>query len=468
MNKRLNRRNSSTLLLLGAWFSLLLLACNIVGPPQPPPTLVPRATSTPPPTIGYSTLAPNELPPGVTPVAPIPAPPDLTIVNLMNQVDADRLFVSIDTLVNMRTRRVNSSGAPDQGIDAASNYILNQFNVIREQSFQNSFSVATQEFPVNFEGTSSTGKNIIGVLSGTEVGGGVYILAAHYDSISYNFNDSAAFAPGANDNGSGIAALIEIARIMSQRPHRATIMFVALSAEEANRAGSIAFVEGYLRANPQIDVKGMINMDIIGSSTGADGSVNDREIRLYSAEPNESRSRQLARSLNLIAEYHALDLNIIVQETVDREGRYGDHMSFSDAGYPAVRFIEALEDFTRQHSDRDTIDDIQAGYLRSATQTILTGMTALADGPPPPENIVLRPAENGQRTLVWERAPGATGYIVALRRPDGLIFSDYFPMSDISVTWDGFVASRYTSLAIASVDQNGLIGPMSFEFEIAS
>ncbi len=468
MNKRLFRRKSSTLPWIGAWLLLVLLACNLISPPAPPPTLVPRATFTPPPTIGYSTLAPNELPPGVTPVAPVPVPSDLTIVNLLNQVDADRLFVHIDSLVNMRTRRVNSGGAPGQGIDAAANYVINQFNSIREQSYQNTFSVATQEFPINFDGTQSTGKNIIGVLSGSEVGGGVYILAAHYDSISYNFTDSAAYAPGANDNGSGIAALIEIARIMSRRPHRATIMFVALSAEEINRVGSLAFVDGYLRANPQIDVKGMINMDIIGSSTGADGAVNDREIRLYSAEPNESRSRQLARALNLIAEYHALDLNIIVQETVDREGRYGDHMSFSDAGYPAVRFIEALEDPTRQHSDRDTIDYIRASYLQSATQAILACLTALADGPPPPENIALRPAENGQRTLAWERAPGATGYIVALRRPDGLIFSDYFPMTDISVTWDGFVASRYTSLAIASVDDNGLIGPLSFEFQITS
>ena len=469
VNTRTNRRSTSTLLLISAWFLLVLLACNIVGQPDVPPSLVPRATNTPPPTIGYSTLAPNELPPGVTPVAPIPAPPDMTIVNLMNQVDADRLFVHIDTLVNMRTRRVNSGGgASGQGIDAAAAYIQNQFNTIRDQSFQNSFSVGTQEFPINWDGTQSTGKNIIGFLQGTDLGAGVYIIAAHYDSISYNFTDSAAFAPCANDNGSGIAALIEIARIMSQRRHRATILFVALSAEEINRVGSIAFVEGYLRANPQIDVKGMLNMDIIGSSTGPEGAVNDREIRLYSAGSNDSRSRQLARALNLIGEYHALNLNIIVQDAVDREGRYSDHISFSDAGYPAVRFVEALEDATRQHSDRDTIDAIKVGYLQSATQTILIALTALADGLPPPQNIQLRPAANNERTLVWEQVPGAQGYVVALRRPDGLIFSDYFVTTEYSSTWDGFVASRYISLAIATVDENGLIGPLSFEFQITS
>jgi hypothetical protein len=256
---------------------------------------------------------------------------------------------------------------------------------------------------------------------------------------------------------------------MSQRRHRATIMFVAFSAEEIDRIGSEAFVEDYLRAEgSSFDVTAMLNMDIIGSSTGTDGGVNDKEVRLYSAEPNESRSRQLARALNLIGVRLYPEMKIIVQDTVDREGRYSDHISFSDAGYPAVRFIESLEDFSRQHSDRDTIDDIQAGYLVNATKTILACVTALADGPPPPGNISLRAAANNQRTLVWERVPGALGYIVALRRPESLIFNDYFPLSDISVTWDGFVASSYASLAIASVDENGLIGPLSPEFAITS
>src|SRR5262249_54010469 len=135
---------------------------------------------------------------------------------------------------------------------------------------------------------------------------------------------------------------------------------------------------------------------------------------------------------------------------------------------PAVRFIEALEDFSRQHSDRDTIDDVQPAYLVRATQTILTCMMALADGPPAPQNIQLREAGGGNRTLVWEKVPGAASYIVALRRPDGLIYSDYFETTEFSSTWDGYVASKYVSLAIAAVDANGLMGPLSAEFGIAS
>jgi hypothetical protein len=232
------------------------------------------------------------------------------------------------------------------------------------------------------------------------------------------------------------------------------------------RQGSIAFVEWLQERNTTIDA--MLNMDIIGSSTGPDGDINDREIRLYSAGSNDSRSRQLARVLNLIAVREVSDMKIVVQDAEDRVNRYSDHMSFSNAGYPAVRFIEALEDASRQHSDRDTIDDIQATYLVRATKTILACMTSLADGPAKPENISLRENGNGTRTLVWDRSPGSMRYVVALRAPEGLIFRDYFETGDNTVTWEGFYASRYISLAIASVDENGLMGPMSFEYAIAS
>ena len=461
----MNRRSPVAFTLLFLWFLLVLLACTLTNAPEP--TLVPRATSTPPPTIGYSTLAPDQYPQQATQLAPVPAQPNTNLMGLTQQVDADRMFVNIDALVGMRTRRVNSSGAgTGQGIDAAAAYVLDQFNQIHNSSYQNTFSVFTNDFPINFDDTQSTGRNIIGVLQGSQVGGGVIVLGAHYDSISYNFTDSAAYAPGADDDASGIAALLEIARIMSQHRHRATIMFVAFSAEEIQRAGSKAFVTDYVQSN-NISINAMLNMDIIGSNTGPDGDINDKEIRVFSADNNDSRSRQLARALNLISVRLSPQMKIVVQSTVDRPNRYSDHMSFSDAGYPAVRFIEALEDFSRQHSDRDTIDDVQASYLVKATQTILTCMTALADGPPAPQNISLREASNGNRQLTWEKVAGAASYIVALRRPDGLIFSDYFETTDFSSIWDGYVGAKYASLAVAAVDDNGLMGPLSSEFGIA-
>jgi hypothetical protein len=466
----MKRRNVALVPLLACWFLLILLACNLTE--APPPTLVLRATATPPPTIGYATLAPDEYPESATQIAPIVPLSDTTLLNLLSQVEPDRLFQHIDVLAGMRTRHIGSTTvSPTEGIGAAQNYVLNQFYQIRDQSFQNSFTVLTppQAFSFEWNGAQMAGANIIGVSQGTEVGGGIYILGAHYDSINYNFEDAGGYAPGANDNASGVAALIEIARIMSQRRHRATVMFVAFSAEEVQRKGSTAFVGSYLQAQtPPIAVDGMINLDIIGSSTGPDGSINDREIRIFSAEPNESRSRQLARALNLIASRHAPDMAVVVQNTIDREGRYSDHISFSDAGYPSVRFTEANEDASRQHTERDTIDDIQAGYLVRSTQTILACMTALADGVRAPQNVVLRDEGNGLRTLVFEPVSGATSYVVALRRPEALKYDPYFETTETTVTWEGFVASRFIGLAIASKDANGLIGPFSIEYGITS
>jgi hypothetical protein len=391
---------------------------------------------------------------------------DARLINLLNQVEQDRLFLHINAMQNFNTRHVNSPyNTPGFGIGAAYNYITSQFETIRSESNGNLVVLPPHEFPVEWGDVSSIGRNIIGVIQGRETGGGIILIGAHYDSISISVEDGNAFSPGANDNGSGIAALIEIARIMSRRQPRATVMFVAFGAEEIGRVGSIAFVNEYLIPN-NIAIDAMLNLDIIGSSTGPDGSINDRELRVFSADPNDSPSRQLARELQIIARRHSPEMAISMQATVDREGRYSDHMSFSDAGYAAVRFIEMNEDLNRQHNDRDTLDDVQALYLTRSTQTILAVATALADGIRPPSSVQLREDTDGLRTLVWERRDEAAGYLVALRSVGSAAYDEIFEVSDTFVRWDGFVPSRFSGIAVAAIDQNGLVGPFSFEYQI--
>jgi hypothetical protein len=455
----------STGLLLYA--CLIVLACTLSS--EPAPTIIPRATDTPPPTIGYQTLAPNQLPTAAVTIAPRV---DARLINLINQVEQDRLFLHINALQNFSTRHVNSAlGQPNYGIGAAYNYIRGQFEQIRQAS-QGTFVVANDHvFPIEWGGIASEGRNIVGVIPGTETGAGIVLIGAHYDTISIDLEDGDAYAPGANDNGSGIAAMIEIARIMSSRQHRATMMFVAFSAEEIGRLGSIEFVNNYLLDN-NIRIDAMLNLDIIGSSTSPEGAINDREIRLFSADdpslsdPANSSSRQLARALQMIARRHAPDMAIVVQPSGDREGRYSDHLSFSDVGYPAVRFIEINEDFNRQHNDRDTIEDIQALYLTRATQTVLACATALADGIRPPANVQLRDEGGGFRTLVWERRDEALSYVVALRGVGSNTFNEVFEVAETFVRWDGFVPSRFSAVAVAAIDDDGLMGPFSFEYQI--
>jgi len=445
------------------WLMVAALACNLSSDSRPP-TIVPQLPSpTPPPTIGYATLEPDELPDQATIAAT--NRDETVLLNLLTQVQQDRLMMHVSRLQGFGTRHFGSTFPdPNFGVNAAANYILQEFNSIRDQS-QGRFSATVQPFEFTYEGKGYTGQNVIGILSGYEAGAGVIVVGAHYDSISTERDNPNAPAPGANDNATGVAAVLEVARIMSQQQPRATVIFVAFGVEEINRVGSIAFVNNYIVGN-NIDVSAMINMDIIGSSTGPNGATIDDRIRLYSAIPNESGSRNLARGLHLIARRLIPMMSINLEAASDREGRYSDHISFNDAGISAVRFIEYLEDNTRNHSDRDTIDNVRPVYLTRATQTILGVTTSLADGPRPPRSISLRDAGNGNRLLVWETTPGATSYTVALREPGSLGYNYFFDVNSNSVEWDGFTASRWEAIAVAARDERGLIGPMSAEFFI--
>ncbi|MBZ0287851.1 MAG: M20/M25/M40 family metallo-hydrolase [Anaerolineae bacterium] len=458
----MKRRSPKLLALLFAfWMIFTALACNLASTDTP--TIVPRATATPPPTIGYATLSPDELPTEAVTVVP---QVDIGLINQTNCIQTDRLLLHVDTLQNFGTRHVNSPyELLDRGIGAAYNYVLNQFEQISVAS-QRRLTVFSHGFDVDFAGVKSRAQNIVAFLPGTEVNAGTVLVGAHYDSITLDFEDGSVYAPGANDNASGVSALLELARCLSQQDHRKAIMFVSFSAEEIGRRGSIAFVQDYIQAF-NIDLIAMINMDIIGSQTGPNGSMDDTNIRLFSSPPNDSPSRHLARILQLVAAKHVPNMKVVMQDAEDRAERYGDHMSFSERGYAAVRFVEAMEDRSRQHNDRDTIDDIQGSYLTRAAQTVLTTVVALADGPPAPTNMSLRDAGNGARTLVWEAVPGASGYVIAVRPPDSLTYF-YFETTDPStnITWDGFVPERFEAVAIAAKDPNGLMGPLSPEYAI--
>lgn len=456
-------RSIKTLLLI-TWLSLVALACNLTSS-SPPPTLVPRdpIAATAKSTLGYATEVPEALP-QVTPFKP-QNQADLTLFTLLNEVEPDRLIMHIDQMVSFHTRHVNSPlTLSDQGVGAAFRYINDQLQAIQAQAPQN-FTLFPDGVPfrAEFNGKATEQRNAVAFIQGTEEGAGVILIGAHYDSRSDDLSDAEAYAPGASDNGSGVAALLEMARVLSQRPHRASIMFVFFAAEEVDAQGSRAFVRDYIQRH-DIPLEYMINVDTIGSWNGPDGTINDRDIRVFSNGPNDSNSRQLARMANFIGYNHALDLNMLVQDKMDREGRYGDHRSFEEAGYAAIRFIEALED-TDKREGRDTIDGVEVGYLTAATRTILGVVSALADGPRPPQNVTLRQEDDGMQSLVWEPIPEATQYIVALRRPGSLIYDSQFAWNATRTNpWDKW--NQYEAVAIAAVGADGMVGPFSTEYLI--
>ena len=449
----------NTIAILGG-FLMLLVACNLGTSENAPPTLAPLSTRTPLPTLGYVAAGPARVRGiGATP----PAPTDVEIYRILDQVESDRLMTHIRTLQDFSTRHVNSTQISNsQGIGAARAYITGQFETYRQASGGHLYT-----FDLPFESVTPDGErrsqfNIVAVIQGTEVGAGTILVGAHYDSIGRPLDSIDVYAPGANDNGSGVAAVLELARIMSQTRYKATIMFVLFSAEEVGRQGSKAFAS-WIRED-QTDLIGMINVDTIGNVHDRNGLVNDHELRVFSAGPNESSaSRRLARTANFIGFNYGVNLDLIVQDAIDRENRYGDHFSFSELDYPAIRLINAHEE--KLNGDpTDTIEYIEAGYLGDATKAILAILTSLADGPRPPTNIVLRTGD-GEPELVWEPVAAATGYIIALRRPGGLFYERQIVHSETSLVWDGF--TDFSGIAIAAKDAQGLTGPLSQEIALS-
>jgi len=444
----------------------LLSGCNLTTD-DTPPTLMPqpRITDEALPTLGYSTPVPGQDATATSDTVNT-APVGTQLYTLLNQVNADRMYNNIATLQGFTTRHINSTQTSDtQGIGAAARWIYGEFLKIQDDSKGN-FQTFTHPFTGNYNGVQSQQQNIVGIINGTLPDTPAIVIGAHYDSRTDDLTLSSAFAPGADDNGSGVAAVLEMARTLKNIRPRATLIFVLFSGEEVGRQGSQAFVKDYI-IGYNIPVKVMINIDTVGSSNSPTGEINDREIRIFSAPPEESQSRNMARMLDFIVDNYSTDLKLIFVEEIDREGRYGDHFSFHDVGIPAVRIIEALED-TPHREGRDTLEYVEPEYLRKSTRTLITMVLALSDGMPAPTNVVIRVMDNNIRRIVWEPVAGATGYIVALRLPGQATFERQFPAAADTTAFDCdcFIKSNYQSIAVAALNENGIMGPLSQEVRI--
>jgi len=458
-------------LLLITWFAFVLMACNLSNPNSEPPTVEPRGFNpdnvpTAQATLGLQnpdTSAQNN---SSTPNAPGGATVQNVLFDLTRDVQTDRLYRHVEALVGFRTRHINSSQTlPNEGIGAAYRYITAEMEAIQQQYNDQRFALLPGGHAFTAysgDGVESQQRNVVAVLKGTEVGAGTIVIGAHYDSRTDDLLDGSANAPGAADNGSGVAVVLELARVLSQHPQRSTIIFVLFSAEEHNRQGSKAFVNDYILSN-NIDVIAMINIDTVGSWNNSQGEINDEDIRLF-ANPDSTGSLQLARTVNFVGANYDLSLDIDFRPQLDREGRFGDHFSFDEVGFPSVRFIEALED-NYNREGRDTIDKIEPEYMANCTKTILGLVSSLTSGPRPPQNITMRDAGGGLESLHWEPTLGAESYIVAVRRPGSLIYEQQFP-SEVPYTngWDRW--GEFAGLAVAAVDANGQIGPLSVEYPL--
>ncbi|NJL92616.1 MAG: M20/M25/M40 family metallo-hydrolase [Anaerolineae bacterium] len=460
-----------------AWLWLVIglglmgLACSLST--ELPPTLVPStpiATITPEQAFAPPTLAPQPF--AITPPPQAPAATPVNIIRPYNldQVSTERMMGNINTLVSFESRHVLSTASTTTGIAAAERWITNQLNEIRASSpFPDiRIDVYAHQFQYEFAGQQLIPSNVIMAVTGTDAAAGVVIIGAHYDTMSQAWTTGDNYQPGANDNASGVSAVLEIARHMVMQRNRATLVFVFFAAEETGRQGSLAFVNDYIKVQ-NIPVVAVFNLDSIGSPLGVRGERFDNKMRLYSEGPNDgANSRQLARMVHFAALNYLPNMVVEVRDATDRSGRWGDHMSFSDVGYPAVRLVEGADDPLVFHTPRDTVDRVDPLYLQRTTQVALAAVELMANGPNPPTLKPLRPSatDPASLTLEWSYSPFCASYIIALRRPDSLVYDRFFSVEGGALSVSSGEFKNYGWVTVGCVDTQGRLGRLAPELPV--
>jgi hypothetical protein len=375
---------------------------------------------------------------------------DPEIKKMVDEISREKIEQTVRKLVSFHTRHnLSEQNDPEKGIGASWNWIKAEI----EKSIPGSegrLSVKLEDYTVGGQGQrinkEITLKNVVATLRGTDPADDRKILiSAHLDSRAALDNDNTSFAPGANDDGSGIAAILELVRIMSTRKFPSTIVFMAVSGEEHGLYGARHMAAKAKEENWNIIA--MLNNDMIGNSGSSETLLNDNmkvrvfsegipaleteqmtSIRKYTAGDNDSRSRQLARYIKETGERYVDQLDVTMVYRNDRFGRGGDHTPFCQAGFTAVRICEFNENYDRTHKIPVVVNGIQEGdlpeyvdyeYVRKNAGVNLATIANLALAPSEPLNcgIVVSGLTN-KTTLRWqapEKGTKPSGYYILMR-----------------------------------------------------
>ena len=342
------------------------------------------------------------------------------VAQALQAIDPARIEDTVRALVGFGTRHVLSRTDSDtEGTGAARRWLRAQFDAIAAAS-DGRLAVELQQLKVPCTRPGMPAEveivNVIATLRGSVDPDRVYLVGGHYDSRNQKGEDGIAAAPGAVDDASGTAVALEACRVMAKRRFPATIVFVAYDAEEQGLLGSAAHAKALAEAGVRVD--GMIGCDIVGNTLGMDGVRHDRHLRCFSYAPsgNDSLGRSMARAVSLAARTHVPDFGVKLIWRGDRYGRGGDHRSFFDQGFPAVRLSEPREDFSRQHQNvgerdgkpyGDLPDWCDFAYTANVTRVVVATLAELASAPPPPRvvNAQLR-RDRYDTELVYELPAG--------------------------------------------------------------
>jgi Peptidase family M28 len=376
---------------------------------------------------------------------------DVSIENMVAQVNADSLKNYIKNMVSFGTRHtLSEQSSKTRGIAAARNYVFNEFNRFALQS-KSKFEVYLDTTTLQPNGkridTPTLLGNVVGVLKGTNAADNrFFVISGHLDSRRSKEMDRTGDSPGANDDGSGVAAVMECARIISKQTFGATIVFVAFSGEEQGLLGARFMAETAVKN--KVNIEAILNNDIMGSNNSNQTNIiNNTQVRVFSEGlpyfeldknannirnlglENDGKARQLARYFKEVGERYVDHLEIKLIYRNDRFLRGGDHTAFVEKGFTAVRITEMNENFNRQHQDVRVENGIQYGdllefvdgeYLRKNTAANLATLANLASAPKMPQEVKIEVAKLTNYTeLYWKKnEDNCKGYYVLVRETD--------------------------------------------------
>lgn len=417
------------------------------------------------------------------------------IARIVQKIDARNIERTIRKLVSFGTRNTLSTQSdPNRGVGAARDWLFSEFSKAAEQS-GGRMTVEKQTFEQAKaarvpQPTMVT--NVVATLRGTqpESSGRTYIVSGHYDSMCTSPTDATCDAPGANDDASGTAAVLEMARVMAPYKFDATIIFMTVAGEEQGLLGSTYAAEQALQK--KIDVEAMFTNDIIGSSLGGNGVRDQHTVRVFSegvpsnekpeeatvrrgvGGENDSTSRQLARFIKETGARYVPALRVMMVYRRDRYLRGGDHIPFVERGFAAVRFTEPNEDYRHQHQNVRTENGVQYGdlpqyddfnFIANVARVNAASLAALALAPARPKNVGLVTTRLTNDTeLKWDanKEPDLFGYEIVWRDTISPVWTNSVAIGNVTTyTLKGMSKDNYF-FGVRAVDKQGNRSPVSF------
>ena len=373
---------------------------------------------------------------------------DPAIAQLVEQVSADSLKAHVEKLVSFGTRQTLSGRQGQRGIVPAREWILSKFQEFGEQS-GGRLTATIDTWTLQPDGRRIDKAvdmgNVMATLKGTDPADDrIFLVSGHMDSRVSDMMNRTADAPGANDDGSGTAAVIELARVMSKQSFPATIIFVTVAGEEQGLLGADHLAQRAV--DEKWNLEALLNNDIMGSNNSHDTKlINNTIVRVFSEGlpgfetdksaaslrqyglENDGKARTLARYVKEVGERYVDHLEVRMIYRNDRFLRGGDHTPFVNRGFAAVRITEMNENFQHQHQDLrvengvdygDKVEYMDFEYLRKNTAMNLANLANLAKSPTQPQNVTMDVRSLTNTTKLYWQAPKAgkvKGYYILMR-----------------------------------------------------